>query len=109
MGFATNVQLIRRQHSQQRYFNFPSAIARAMQFQRGGIVTWVIQAHHRLLLRRREALAASPGKQPSGAQPVALSSRAAALAPTTSFPHHYSASRLPAALRPVGLRFGTAE
>ena len=38
MGFPTKVQLIRRKKSQQWYINFPSAVAQAMEFQRGETV-----------------------------------------------------------------------
>ncbi len=59
MGFPTKVQLIQRQHSQQWYINFPSAIAQAMEFTRGEIVEWVVQNKGQLLLRRRKVSAAT--------------------------------------------------
>jgi hypothetical protein len=43
MGFPTKVQLIKRQKSEQWYINFPSAIARAMEFERGETVEWIIE------------------------------------------------------------------
>ncbi len=55
MGFPTKVQLIRRRNSQQWYVNFPSAIAQAMQFERGEIVEWVVEDKSQLVLRRRRA------------------------------------------------------
>jgi hypothetical protein len=42
MGFPTKVQLIQRKDSQQWYINFPSAVAQAMEFQRGEIVEWIV-------------------------------------------------------------------
>ena len=39
MGFPTKVQLIKRQKSEQWYINFPSAVAQAMEFVRGEIVS----------------------------------------------------------------------
>ena len=36
MGFPTKVQLIKRKASEQWYINFPSAIAQALEFSRGG-------------------------------------------------------------------------
>jgi hypothetical protein len=36
MGLPTNVQLIKRKSSEQWYINFPSAVAQAMDFSRGG-------------------------------------------------------------------------
>lgn len=55
MGFPTKVQLIRRQASQQWYINFPSAVAQAMEFQRGETVEWIIEDKSLLALRRLEA------------------------------------------------------
>ena len=52
MGFPTKVQLIQRKNSQQWYINFPSAIAQAMEFERGEIVEWIVEDKNRLLLRR---------------------------------------------------------
>lgn len=52
MGFPTKVQLINREKSQQWYINFPSAIAQAMEFQRGETVEWIIEDKAQLVLRR---------------------------------------------------------
>ena len=54
MGFPTKVQLIQRKESQQWYINFPSAVAQAMEFQRGEVVEWIVEDKNRLLLRRRK-------------------------------------------------------
>lgn len=59
MGFPTKVQLIRRKKSQQWYINFPSAVAQAMEFQRGETVEWVIEDKANLVLHRRR-VPASP-------------------------------------------------
>lgn len=55
MGFPTKVQLIKRKKSEQWYINFPSAIAQAMEFQRGETVEWFIEDKETLVLRRPEA------------------------------------------------------
>jgi hypothetical protein len=52
MGYPTKVQLIKRQASEQWYVNFPCAIARAMEFQRGEVVEWVIEDKANLVLHR---------------------------------------------------------
>jgi hypothetical protein len=52
MGFPTKVQLINRKASQQWYINFPSALAQAMEFERGEVVEWIIEDKSQLLLRR---------------------------------------------------------
>jgi hypothetical protein len=54
MGYPTKVQLIQRQESEQWYINFPAPIARAMEFQKGEVVEWVILDRHTLTLHRTE-------------------------------------------------------
>lgn len=55
MGFATKVQLIKRKESEQWYINFPSAVAQAMDFERGEVVEWYIQDRSTLVLKRPSA------------------------------------------------------
>jgi hypothetical protein len=55
VGFSTKVQLIKRKASEQWYVNFPSAIAQAMEFERGETVEWLIEDKSQLVLRRRAA------------------------------------------------------
>ena len=52
MGYPTKVQLIKRKESEQWYINFPSAVARAMEFERGEIVEWIIEDKGQLVLQR---------------------------------------------------------
>jgi hypothetical protein len=52
MGFPTKVQLIKRSSSEQWYINFPSAIARAMEFSKGETVEWIISDKAHLILTR---------------------------------------------------------
>lgn len=67
MGYPTRVQLIQRKESEQWYINFPAPIARAMEFDKGEVVEWVIQDRHTLTLhreeKRRAAGAAAPKKK----------------------------------------------
>jgi len=63
MGYPTRIQLIQRQASQQWYVNFPSAIAQAMEFQKGEVFEWIVHDRRTLLLRRQRALEPA---QPSG-------------------------------------------
>lgn len=75
MGFPTKVQLIRRKGSRQWYVNFPSAVAEAMEFERGEIVEWIIEDKSLLALRRlkppppvlKKTLRSSSGSSNSGA------------------------------------------
>ncbi len=53
MGFPTKVQLIKRKQSEQWYINFPSAVARAMEFERGEVVEWSIEDKSLLALKRK--------------------------------------------------------
>ena len=55
MGFQTKVQLIKRKQSEQWYINFPSALAQAMEFERGETVEWFIEDKSLLALKRQEA------------------------------------------------------
>jgi len=59
MGFPTKIQLIKRTASEQWYINFPSAVAQAMEFQKGELVEWVIEDKQRMMLKR----AGQPGEQ----------------------------------------------
>jgi hypothetical protein len=52
MGYPTKVQLIKRQQSEQWYVNFPSAVAQAMEFERGETVEWIIEDKEQMVLRR---------------------------------------------------------
>ncbi len=54
MGFPTKVQLIKRKNSEQWYINFPSAVAQAMEFERGETVEWIIEDKGQLVLRRTQ-------------------------------------------------------
>ncbi len=59
MGFPTKVQLIKRKQSEQWYINFPSALAQAMEFERGETVEWIIEDKSQLVLRRQTSSASS--------------------------------------------------
>ncbi len=52
MGFPTKVQLIKRKQSEQWYINFPSALAQAMDFQKGEQVEWEVEDRSLLVLKR---------------------------------------------------------
>ena len=54
MGYPTKVQLIKREKSKQWYINFPSAIAQAMEFEKGETVEWLIENKKKLILKRTE-------------------------------------------------------
>lgn len=54
MGFPTKVQLIARATSEQWYVNFPSAVAQAMEFEKGEIVEWIISDKGHLILARKD-------------------------------------------------------
>jgi len=54
MGYPTKIQLIKRAKSEQWYINFPSAVAQAMEFERGETVEWLIDDHQRLVMIRKD-------------------------------------------------------
>ena len=54
MGFPTKVQLIKRKQSEQWYINFPSAVAQAMEFERGETVEWFVEDKSMLALKRQK-------------------------------------------------------
>lgn len=64
MGFPTKVQLIRRKASEQWYINFPSAVAQAMEFQKGEVVEWIIENRAQLVLRRTTPQESALKKEP---------------------------------------------
>jgi bifunctional DNA-binding transcriptional regulator/antitoxin component of YhaV-PrlF toxin-antitoxin module len=64
MGFPTKIQLIKRAKSEQWYINFPSAIAQAMEFERGEVVEWFIEDKHKMVLKRDESAIGSEKKKP---------------------------------------------
>lgn len=64
MGFPTKIQLIKRAKSEQWYINFPSAIAQAMEFERGEVVEWLIEDKHKMILKRDESVSGPEKKKP---------------------------------------------
>ena len=54
MGYPTKVQLIQRKNAaDQWYINFPTAIAQAMEFDKGEVVQWIIEDKATLILHRQ--------------------------------------------------------
>lgn len=54
MGFPTKIQLIKRKSSEQWYINFPSAVAQAMEFEKGEVVEWIVADKGNLILSRTQ-------------------------------------------------------
>jgi len=63
MGYPTKIQLIKRAKSEQWYINFPSAVAQAMEFNRGEVAEWLIDDHQRLVLMRSDEAVSSLKKK----------------------------------------------
>jgi antitoxin component of MazEF toxin-antitoxin module len=63
MGYPTKIQLIKRAKSEQWYINLPSAVAQAMEFNRGEIAEWLIDNNQRLVLMRSDAAVAALKKK----------------------------------------------
>lgn len=54
MGYPTKVQLIQRKDSEQWYINFPTALAKAMEFEKAETVEWIIEDKSQMVLRREK-------------------------------------------------------
>ena len=53
MGYPTKVQLIRRKKgADQYYINFPTAVAEAMEFQKGETIEWIIEDKANIIAHR---------------------------------------------------------
>jgi hypothetical protein len=63
MGFPTKIQLIKRTASEQWYINLPSAVAQAMEFEKGEVVEWVIEDKQRMTLQRAGQAVADTDKK----------------------------------------------
>jgi hypothetical protein len=64
MGFPTKIQKIKREKSEQWYVNFPSAIAQAMEFERGEVVEWLIEDKQNMILKRTHQVVETSKKKP---------------------------------------------
>lgn len=64
MGYPTKIQKIKREKSEQWYVNFPSAIAQAMEFERGEVVEWLIEDKQNMVLKRKHAVLDLDKKKP---------------------------------------------
>jgi hypothetical protein len=53
MGFPPKAQLIKRAKSEQWYINFPSAVAQAMEFEKGETLEWFIEDKGTLAVKRK--------------------------------------------------------
>jgi len=53
MGYPTKVQLIaRKKGSDQYYINFPTAVAEALEFQKGETIEWIIEDKANIIAHR---------------------------------------------------------
>lgn len=84
MGFPTKVQLIKRKQSEQWYINLPSAVARAMEFQRGEVVEWIVEDKSQLVLNRLGPPASALKKKRRGSAKSSSNSGKDAGAPSTN-------------------------
>ncbi len=67
MGFPTKIQLIKRAKSEQWYINFPSALAQAMEFERGEVVEWLVENKNKMTLKRNKHVVSLEKKKPQTA------------------------------------------
>ncbi|MBI4161910.1 MAG: hypothetical protein HY509_05640 [Acidobacteria bacterium] len=53
MAYTTRVQLIRRKSSRQWYVGFPTALAEALDLEKGELIEWKIEDKRKLVLLRK--------------------------------------------------------
>jgi len=54
MGYPTKVQLIsRKKTANQYYINFPTAVAEALEFEKGEVIEWIIEDKANIIAHRR--------------------------------------------------------
>ena len=54
MGYPTKVQLIKRKKTADQYYiNFPTAIAEAMEFEKGEVVEWIFEDKANIIAHRK--------------------------------------------------------
>ncbi len=54
MGYPTKVQQIRRKNSADQYYiNFPTAVAEAMEFEKGETVEWIVEDKANIIAHRQ--------------------------------------------------------
>ena len=63
MGFATKIQKIKREKSEQWYISLPSALAQALECKKSEVVEWIVVDSHTLTLKRTEAESRSTKKK----------------------------------------------
>ncbi len=52
MGYKTRIQLISRKNNHQYYIMCPTALAQALELQKGEIIEWVIENKNRIIIKR---------------------------------------------------------
>ena len=53
MGYPTKVQLIQRKKTADQYYiNFPTAVAEAMEFEKGEVIEWIIEDKANIIAHR---------------------------------------------------------
>lgn len=63
MGYLTKIQKVERPTNQSFYVNLPSAVAQAMNIEKGEVFEWKIEDKNLLLLERRKKLKSRKLKQ----------------------------------------------
>jgi len=55
MGYPTKVQLIKRKKTANQYYvNFPTALAAALELEKGEVIEWVIEDKANIIAHRRQ-------------------------------------------------------
>ena len=75
MGYPTKVQLIQRKKTADQYYiNFPTALAEAMELQKGEVIEWIVEDKANVIVHRNEVPPSPingllPKRGPAGIEP----------------------------------------
>lgn len=52
MGYKTKIQLISRKNNLQYYIMCPTALAQALELQKGELIEWIIENKNKIIIKR---------------------------------------------------------
>jgi len=52
MGYRTKIQVISRKNNHQFYIMCPTALAQALELQKGELIEWIIENKNKIIIRR---------------------------------------------------------
>ncbi len=52
MGYKTKIQVIKRNNNHQFYIMCPTALAQALELQKGELIEWIIENKNKIIIKR---------------------------------------------------------